>query len=158
MVSQQSSIFVSGRDFQLLIVCLNHGMLLAELSISQRQGIISLIPKKNKDPLLLKNWHPISLLNTDYKLATKCIAKWLEKVLPHLTGRDQTGYFKGRFIGENIPLISDIIEQYKKEEGTIFFLDFEKAIDSLEWEYLFKVLDAMNFGPSFRNWIHTLYL
>ena len=45
-----------------LIGCLNHGALLGELSISQRQGIITLIPKKKKDPLLLKNWHPISLL------------------------------------------------------------------------------------------------
>ena len=44
-----------------LIDCLNHGVLLGELSISQRQGIISLVPKKNRDPLLLKNWHPISL-------------------------------------------------------------------------------------------------
>ena len=39
----------------------------------------------------------------------------------------------------------------------ILFLDFEKAFDSLEWGYLFKVLDIMNFGPSFLNWIHTFY-
>ena len=71
-----------------LIDCLDHGALPGELSISRRQGIISLIPKKNKDPLLLKNWRPISLLKTDYKLATKCIAKWLEKVLPHLIAKD----------------------------------------------------------------------
>ena len=140
-----------------LIDCLNHGALLEELSISQRQGIISLIPKKNKDPLLLKNWRPISLLNTDYKLATKCIAKRMEKVLPHLIGRDQTGYIKGRFLGENIRLISDIIKQNEKEEGMILFLDFEKAFDSLEWGYLLEVLNAMNFGPNVCNWIHTFY-
>ena len=39
----------------------------------------------------------------------------------------------------------------------ILFLDFEKAFDSLESDYLFKVLDIMNFGPSFLNWIHTFY-
>ena len=50
------------------IDCLNHGALQGELSISQRQGIISLIPKKHKDLSSLKNWHPISLLNTDYKI------------------------------------------------------------------------------------------
>ena len=104
-----------------LIGCLNHGAL-GELSISQRQGIISLIAKKKKDPLLLKNWRPISLLNTDYKLATKCIATRLEKVLPHLIKSDQTGYIKGRFIGENIRLISDIIEQHESKEGMILFL------------------------------------
>ena len=39
----------------------------------------------------------------------------------------------------------------------MLFLDFEKAFDSLEWEYLFKVLDIMNCGLSFLNWIHTFY-
>ena len=139
-----------------LINCLNHSALVGELSISQRQGIISLIPKKNKDPLLLKNWHPITLLNVDYKLATKCIARHLE-VLPHLIERDQMGHIKGRYITINICAISDTIEQHKNKEGMILFLDFEKAFDSLEWDYLFKVLDIMNFGPSFLNWIHTFY-
>ena len=67
-----------------------------------------MIPEKNKDPLFLKNGRPI--LNTDYKLATTCIAKRLEKVLPHLIGRDQTGYIKGKFLGKIIRLISDIIK------------------------------------------------
>ena len=39
----------------------------------------------------------------------------------------------------------------------IFFLEFEKAFDSLEWDYLFWVLEEMNFGPSVRNWVHTFY-
>ena len=39
----------------------------------------------------------------------------------------------------------------------ILFLDFEKAFDSLEWDFLFKVLNTMNFGPSFLNWIKTFY-
>ena len=90
---------------------------------------------------MLKNWRPISLLNTDYKLATKCITKQLEKVLPYLIEQDQTGYIKGRFISENIRIIAYIIEQYEDKERIIFFLD----LDSLEWEYLFKIFDAINF-------------
>ena len=70
-----------------MIDCLNHGALQGELSISQRQGIISLIPKKEKDLLSLKNWRPISLLNTDYKIAIKCIAKRLEEVIKQDTLR-----------------------------------------------------------------------
>ena len=54
------------------------------LSISQRCGIISLIPKKNKGKSLLENLSPISLLNIDYKILTKSIAKRLEKVLPKI--------------------------------------------------------------------------
>ena len=83
------------------------------------------------------------------QLATKCIARRLEKVLPHLIERDQTGYIKGRYIGENFCPMSDIIEHHGNKEGVELFLDFDKAFDSLEWDYLFKMLDAMNSGLSF---------
>ena len=121
--------------------------------------MISLLPKKNKDTSLLKNWCPISLLNVDYKIATKCIAKRLEKVLPTLINSDQTGYIKNRFIGENVRLISDVIELYEKKQlpGMLLLIDFEKAFDSLEWKYLSKVPELMNFGTMFQNWIHTSY-
>ena len=71
--------------------CLNDAYQRGEMSISQRRGVISLFPKKNKDTLLLKNWRPITLLDIGYKIATKCIAKQPEKVLPMLSSRDQNG-------------------------------------------------------------------
>jgi len=54
------------------------------LSISERRGVISLIPKKNKDKTLLENLRPVSLLDVDYKILTKTIAKRLGKVLPKI--------------------------------------------------------------------------
>jgi hypothetical protein len=45
------------------------------MSISQKQSIITLLPQKNNDVRFLKNWRPVSLLNTDYKIMTKCIAQ-----------------------------------------------------------------------------------
>ena len=76
----------------------------------------------------LKNWRPVSLLNTDCKIATKCIAKRLEKVLPLLIGSNQTGYIKGRFTGENIRLISDIMAQHENDQGMIFFWILKKRL------------------------------
>ena len=78
------------------------------MSISQRRGIISLIPKKAKDKTILENLRPISLLNVDYKILTKVIANRIEKTLPTLINPDQTGYVKSRYIGENVRLINDI--------------------------------------------------
>ena len=84
------------------------------LSISQRRGVIALIPKKDKDKSLLENLRPISLLNVDYKILTKIIsAKRIEKVLPKIINPNQTGYVKGRFIGENIRLIQDVMSLTK---------------------------------------------
>ena len=90
-----------------MVSSFNHAFRSGTLSISQRRGIISLIPKKNKDKTLLDNLRPISLLNVDYKILTKTLAKRLEKVLPTIINPDQTGYVKDRFIGENVRLIND---------------------------------------------------
>ena len=68
------------------------------LSITQRRGIIKLIPKKSIEPFYIRNWRPITLLNTDYKIAAKAIANRIKTVLPKLINSDQTGFTKGRFI------------------------------------------------------------
>ena len=52
----------------------NYAFTTGNLSISERQGIIRLIPKKDKDPSYLKTWRPLSLLNIDYKIAAKALA------------------------------------------------------------------------------------
>ena len=48
---------------------------------------------------------------------------------------------------------------YEKKDlpGILLFVDFEKAFDSLEWKYLFKVLDLLNLGPMFQKWVHIFY-
>ncbi len=73
-----------------------------ELSIEQKRSITTLIPEKSKNRLLFKNWRPISLLNTDYKLLAKIFDTRLQTVLPDVINEVQTGYLKNCFIGENI--------------------------------------------------------
>ena len=137
----------------------NYGFQKGELTISQRQSIIRLIPKKDKDLSRLKNWRPISLLNLDYKIATKALALRLKKVLPPIINDAQTGYMEGRFIGENVRPISDILHSTAQQnlEGIALFIDFEKAFDSLEWEFLLKTLDTFQFGQDFKSWVKLLY-
>ena len=130
-----------------------------ELSSSQKQAVITLINKKGKDRLLIENWRPISLLNVDYKIASKAISKRLHNIIPKLVDISQTGFVKNRLIGDTVRVLNDIIElcQSRKENGILLFIDFEKAFDTLEWNFLFKTLKAMNFGPSLINWIKTFY-
>ena len=58
-----------------------------------------------------------------------------------------------------IRTIDDILDytRHTKMSGILVAIDFEKAFDSLDHTYLFKVLNAFNFGPSFIQWIRTLY-
>ena len=92
-----------------LINALNYSYNLGYLSVTQKRGIIKLIPQKDTELYYIQNWRPLSLLNTDYKIAAKSIANRIKRVLPTLIDADQTGFMKGRFIGESIRLIDSLI-------------------------------------------------
>ena len=74
-----------------MVESFNFAKVKKQMLIEQRRGIITLIPKKKKDPLYLDNWRPLSLSNVDCKMVTKEIARRLEKVLPEIINEDQTG-------------------------------------------------------------------
>ena len=109
------------------------------LSVTQRRGIIKLIPKKSIEPFYIKNWRPSTLLNADYRIAAKAIANLIKTILSKLINNDQTGFMKGQFIGENIRLIDGIIQYATQHNvpGLLLFTDFEKAFDFLEWPFIF---------------------
>ena len=111
-----------------------------ELSISQRQAIIKLIEKKDRDKRFIKNWRLILLLNVDYKIVSK--AAKLKDILPKIISSEKSAYVKNRFIGENGRLISDIIEvaDLFNIEGYTVTMDIEKAFDSLDHTFLIQVL------------------
>ena len=104
--------------------------------------IITLIEKKGKDKCYIQNWRPISLLNVDAKLISKVLTMRLENVIDKVIRPDQTAYIPGRFIGESIRLISDILEYTEVEqmEGYMFAADIKKAFDSVDHNFLIAVL------------------
>ena len=129
------------------------------MSVSQRQGVIKLIPKPKKEKQELGNWRPITLINVDTKIISKCLAKRISKVIGKLINCQQTAFIKGRYIGEGIRLISDIMFCTEKEniEGMILALDLTKAFDCLSHQYIIKCLQALNFGNSLIQWVKILY-
>ena len=129
-----------------------------QLSESQRMAVITLIFKKG-DAQLLTNYRPISLTNTDYKILAFCLANRLQNVITSIIDPGQVAYIKERYIGCNIRLIEDICELYEHNNkgAVLMMLDFQKAFDSLEWNFMYKALKMFNIGDSFIQWIQTLY-
>ena len=93
-----------------LLESLTYSVIHGQLSHSQRQAMITLIEKKGKDKRFLKNWRPISLINVDAEIASKCLALRIRNVLSSLIHSEQTAYVKGRYIGESVRLMNDISE------------------------------------------------
>ena len=96
----------------ILVDSLNFAYIHRKLSNSQKEAVITLIEKKDKDRRLIKNWRPISLVNVDVKIGSKAIAKRLEKVLLHIIHHDQNVFVKGRTIFDAVRTITDVMEFY----------------------------------------------
>ena len=138
----------------IVINAFNESYDIQSLPESLRIAIMSLIFKKGDDEDL-ENYRPISLTNTDYKILAFILAARIQKVIHILINPDQVAYIENRYIGTNVRLIMDIFENC--QEGILFNLDFKKAYDSLEWNFIFKCLKRYNFGPSLIQWIKLLY-
>ena len=76
---------------------------------AQTSGVITCIPKGGKTRNDLKNWRPITLLNSIYKFYSGILAERVKLLSPKLINVDQKGFINGRFIGENIRLTYYII-------------------------------------------------
>ena len=143
----------------LLVECFNFSFRSGVLSNSQRQAVISLLAKKDKDRLYVENWRPISLLNIDYKVLSKCLSERVKKVIEKLIDNSQSGFIKDRNTSDCIRTILDIIDTTEKEEspGLLITVDFQKAFDSLSWDFLFKALNTFNFGDNYIAWVRLCY-
>ena len=108
--------------------CLTRG----SLSFTQRTGLISLLHKKN-DKKDTKNWRPISLLCTDYKILAKVLTIHLKSVISSVVSPVQTCGIPGRFSGETVRLLQDIVNYSNGHDigGALISLDQEKALTGL---------------------------
>ena len=123
-----------------------------------RHSIISLIYKSG-EKTRLTNYRPISLTNMDFRILTQVLAKRLQPIMKHIISDEQTAYVKGRFISNNIRLLDDVYNfcEILNQEGVLISLDFKKAFDSLEWRFIEKCLEMLNFGPKFIDIFRLIY-
>ncbi len=131
---------------------------MGELSTSQRQAVITLIEKKDRDKRFIENRRPIFLLSVDAKIISKMLAFRLKKVISTLVSYDQTAYVPGRYISESIHLTSDLLEVMEIQQipGYLLTIDIEKAFDSVDHVFLLAALIKFGFGEHFITWIQIL--
>ena len=135
---------------EILLNSFNYSNDIGKLSISRRRGINKLIPKKDAELNLIKNWRPLTLLNCDYKIATKAIASRIKAVIPTLISDYQTCFIKGRFIGENIRLLDSFIKYTACRERYAETTSLPRFWESLWHNWM--VFNTKN-SPSFRFWL-----
>lgn len=130
-----------------------------ELNQMMSLGLMKIAYKRKGDRALLKNFRPITMLNTDLKILTKILSNRLKNVLPKIIETNQAYGVTGRDIADTTSSIRDIVSflNEKNRNGYLISLDFEKAFDRVEHGFLFSILECFGFGRNFIKWVRILY-
>ena len=119
-----------------------------------------LIPKKG-DVEDLKDFMPISLLGSLYKILVKVLANRLKKVVGKVVSKAQNAFVEGRQIPNASLIANELFDHWQKqvEKGVFCELDIEKAFDNINWQFLMKVMLCMGFGSKWMRWmaVHLYY-
>ncbi|GJU08325.1 RNA-directed DNA polymerase, eukaryota [Tanacetum coccineum] len=119
-------------------------------------SFITFIPK-SLDAKMVKDFRPISLIGSFYKIVAKILSNRLCIVMPDLISDVQTAFISKRQILDGPFILNELISwcKYHKIKAMIFKADFEKAFDSVRWDYLDGVLNNFGFGVKWRGWIQA---
>lgn len=142
----------------LLLRVWNESVAYGALPISVNTGVVKLIHKRGaKD--ILDNWRPITCLTSIYKIFALVLTKRITHLLHSILLSEQKGFIKGRFILDAIISLWEGINLAQEEDLDFIFLkiDFDKAYDRVEWDFVLQSLSDMGMGKNFCHYVNCLF-
>ncbi|MCI11439.1 LINE-1 reverse transcriptase like, partial [Trifolium medium] len=119
-------------------------------------SFLALVPKKDH-PQALSDYRPICLVSSLYKILSKVLAGRLKTVLGKLISKVQSAFLPNRQILDGVLVINEVIDMAKrrKDKCLLFKVDFERAYDTVNWNFLEYMMVRMGFAEGWRRWIRA---
>ena len=127
-------------------------------------GLISSFPKPG-DPFSANSYRPITLLRTSYRTLARVLTRRALPAFAAVIDDAQTAFLAGRRIADSILTLQLIPEALRAPPGrggraapggVVAFLDFFKAYDTLDRQFLLDCIDALGLGEGFQAWVRLL--
>jgi len=117
-------------------------------------SFLCLIPKV-ENPQQLGEFRPISLVGCLYKIISKVLSLRLKKVIGNIIDVRQSMFLEGRGLLDSVLVANEVLEEYKrKRKSCVFFkVDYEKAYDSVSWDFIYYMLRRLGFCDRWIRWI-----
>lgn len=138
-----------------VILSVQHFFASSFLHSAANSTILSLIPKF-PGATKITDYHPISCLNTVYKVISRLLVSRLKPILLKLILPSQTAFVKDRLLVENTTLASELVNGYHKNKGAkriTIKVDIAKAFDTLSWDFILSCLQGLQLPSKFISWI-----
>lgn len=116
-----------------------------------------MVPKE-PNAVRLEIFRPLAMTNCSFKIFSKCCTNRFGPVCDDIILQNQTAFMKGRFIMESIVTAHEIVHSLasSKLSGFVFKLDYEKAYDMINRDFIFEVLSSRGFSPKWIGRIKSL--
>ncbi|XP_062075376.1 uncharacterized protein LOC133779430 [Humulus lupulus] len=142
----------SGKIYSQVIAC---GLVLVCIPQNVNKTLISLIPKVDH-PVNAADFRPIACCSTIYKCISKMLCSRLNSVLPLLINQNQGAFIKHRSLAHNVLILQDLIKGYNRKNSSprcLMKIDISKVYDSIDWDFLENLLNALCFSMRFIRWV-----
>ena len=139
------------------LMCMFHDLHKGDIPLfSLNFGVITLLPKIN-DATRIQQFRPICLLNVSFKIFTKVATLRINSVADHIISPTHTAFMRGRNILEGVVILHETIHELhqKNQSGIILKIDFEKAYDKVNWNFLLQSFRMKGFSSKWIEWIKS---
>ena len=113
---------------------------------------IALIPKK-VDAVNVRDFRPISLVGSIYKIISKLLANRLRRVIFGIISESQNAFVLDRQILDSVLIANEFLDSRLKARilGVLCKLDVEKAFDHVSWDFFMYMLQCCGFSEKWRK-------